>query len=422
MGLELKKGANAPIHDDHVLIGIGWEADGPWDIDASAFLVDASGKVRNDRDFIFYNQTATPCGGITLDANPGSDQRLFRARLDRVHEDISKVVFTVTIGTDVDANGSPHCGMLGRLCIRVVQADGDELLRFDLTDIGQERALMMGDLYRHQGIWKFRAVGQGYQGGLGALASALGVNIQAPTTELVEASEKSSPSISLGRRKTSKDIWSEKAIALQQALRKYIPQIQAAADSQINESNTRMILDRILMDVFGYSMEEVKAEQQIQGRKADYVLTVDCLDMIVGESKRAGMPLRDKHVFQATSYGAYSGIRWALLTNLSTWKVYHISMQDIVDANLVFSVELLPDVSLEDCERLLLISRYGMTRKGLLEKCWAEISALTRASLTRAILTEDVINKIRLVIKRDTGCGFDNDVIQQVLVEMLIHT
>lgn len=70
---------------------------------------------------------------------------------------------------------------------------------------------------------------------------------------------------------------------------------------------------------------------------------------------------------------------------------------------------------------MLLISRYGMTRKGMLEKHWNEVSALTRESLIRAILTEDVINKIRLVIKRDTGCSFDNEVIQQVVEDTLIH-
>ncbi|WP_242523254.1 hypothetical protein [Thiocystis minor] len=131
--------------------------------------------------------------------------------------------------------------------------------------------------------------------------------------------------------------------------------------------------------------------------------------------------MHDKHVFQATSYGAYSGIRWALLSNLSTWRIYHISTHDIVTASLVFSVDLLPAVGLDDCERLLLISRDGMTRKGMLEKRWNEVSALTRASMVRSILTEDVINRVRLVIKRDTGCSFGNDEIQQVMEDILIH-
>ena len=418
MSHELQQGANASIQDGHILIGIGWDTDVPLEVDASAFLVGAHGTVRNDQDFIFYNQPTTPCGSVTLDRVPGADRRMFRVMLARVPQAVAKIVFAITLGADAEGDSDPHCGMMRHLYIRLSRPSGEELMRFGVANLGQERALMLGDLYRHQGGWKFRAVGQGYEGGLGALASALGVNIEQPS---VAPSEDADKAVTLARRKSSGQVWSEKALALQQTLRTWLPQIQAAVDSQANESNTRMILDRLLMDVLGYAMEEVKAEQKIQGRKADYVLALDGQDLIVGESKRAGLPLRDKHVFQATSYGAYAGIRWAILTNLSTWRVYHIATQDIVDANLVFSVDLLPDIRLEDCERLLLISRYGMTRKGLLEKRWSEVSALTRASLTRAILTEDVVNKIRLTIKRDTGCAFDNDTIQQALVDILIH-
>ena len=419
MEFNLQQGANAPVQADQVLIGVGWGTDVPWDIDASAFLVDSSGKVRNDQDFVFYNQPETPCGSLSIDSSLDVDRCTFRAWLDRVPSDVKKIVFTVTIGAEADADGRPHCGMIGGLYIRVTDSSGVDLIRFDLTDLRQERALMLGDLYRHQGAWKFRAVGQGYTGGLDALASALGVSIQKQAPE--NETSISPCAVTLNRRRSPKQVWAEKAEALQQVLRRFLPQIKAAVEGQINESNTRMILDRILMDAFGYSMEEVKAEQQIQGRKADYVLAIADQDLIVGESKRAGTPLRDKHVFQATSYGAYSGIRWALLTNLSTWRIYHISTQDIVTASLVFSVDLLPDVSLEDCERLLLISRYGMTRKEMLPRHWNSVNALTRESLVRAILTDDVINKIRLVIKRDTGCAFDNDVIQQALEETLIH-
>ncbi|AFL73815.1 TerD family protein [Thiocystis violascens] len=418
MGTELQQGANAPIADKSVMIGVGWDADIPWDIDVSAFLMGASGKVRSDQDFVFYNQTETPCGSLCLESDHESDQRAFRALLARVPEDVSKIVFTITIGANSGADDCPHCGMIEQLYIRVTNLSGEDLIRFNVTNVGQERALMLGDLYRHQGSWKFRAVGQGYNGGLDALATALGVTIQKTPVDIDDHRE---DVVTLSRRRNPKQIWTEKAVALQQSLRRFLPQIQAAVDGQINESNTRMIIDKMLMDVFGYAMEEIKAEQMVQGRKADYVLSVIDQDLIVGESKRAGVSLRDKHVFQATSYGAYSGIRWALLTNLSTWRIYHIAMQDIVTASLVFSVDLLPDVSLEDCERLLLISRDGMTRKGMLEKRWNEVSALTRASMVRAILTEDVINKVRLVIKRDTGCSFGNNEIQQTLEDILLH-
>lgn len=418
MGVELQQGANAPIQKDHVLIGIGWGAGAALEADVSAFLVDASDKVRSDQDFVFYNQPETPCGSLAMEPDFDRDRCAFRAWLDRVPNDVAKIVFTITIGTEADADGRPHCGMMNGLYIRVAQPTGEDLIRFPLTHINQERALMLGDLYRHQGAWKFRAVGQGYNGGLEALAASFGVNIGEPDAESATGQD---GVVEIGGRVPPREVWIEKARAMQQALRAFLPQISAAVANGINESNTRMILDRILIDVFGYSMDEVKAEQKIQGRTADYVLAVDGADLIVGESKRAGTPLRDKHVFQATSYGAYSGIRWALLTNLSTWRMYHISTQNIVDASLVFSVDLLPDVSLEDCEKLVLISRFGMENPAALEKCWREVNALTRESLIRAILTDDVVSKLRFVIQRDTGCDFDNEIVQQVLLDVLIH-
>ncbi|MBK5962951.1 stress protein [Thiocystis minor] len=442
MSLVLSKGANAPIARLAVLIGIGWEASDAWEIDASAFLVGANGRVRGDHDFIFYNQTKTPCGSLQLDSNPPTDQRHFQAMLENVPEDVAKIIFIITIGSDVDANGCPHCGMLGGIYIRVATTgDGkgddkegdDELLRFDPSDIGRERALMLGELYRYQGNWKFRAIGQGYNGGLDALATELGVDVQqddssaddddyaADPTAISSATPANKPVVALKRRRTSREIWEDRLVAFHRALCNFLPQIEAAVVNQSNESNTRMILDRMLLDVFGYSMEEVKAEQKVQGRKADYVLALGDQNVIIGEVKRAGLPLRDKHIFQATSYGAYSGIRWALLTNLSTWQLYHISAQDVVEAKLVFSVDLLPSLSQEDCERLMLISRYGMFRKGLLEKHWNSVNALTRESLIRAILTEDVVTRIRRVIRRDTGCNFSDDQIQQALDDLLIH-
>ena len=272
MGLDLQQGANAPLAQHRILVGIGWDAGLPWDIDACAFLIGAKGQVRHDQDFVFYNQAETPCGSLILESDPDNDRRCFRAFLDRVPEDVVKITFTVTLATEPDGEGCPHCGLLDQLYIRLTDLTGeDELIRFDLKPVGRERALMLGDLYRHQGTWKFRAVGQGYNGGLDTLATALGVNLQPSTVEVHEEPEDTptlNPPVTLSRRRSPKQTWAEKAEALQKALRRFLPQIQAAVDNQINESNTRMILDKILMDVFGYSMDEIKAEQKVQGRKA----------------------------------------------------------------------------------------------------------------------------------------------------------
>jgi predicted type IV restriction endonuclease len=180
-----------------------------------------------------------------------------------------------------------------------------------------------------------------------------------------------------------------------------------------------MILDKIFMESLGYKIDEIKAEQKIQGRKADYVLSVDNDDMLVVEAKRAGMRLQNKQIFQATSYGAYSGIKWALLTNLQIWQLYYISTQEKVEPNLVFSIDLTTDLTQEDFEKFILISRYGINKKRLLEKLWNEVNALSHENIISTMISEEVINKIRTIIKRDTGCNLENEKIQQSIEEIL---
>ncbi len=412
MGINLQQGANALISENTITVGISWQPHPVYELDVSAFLVNTNGTVKSNQDFVFYNQPETPCGSVSLENKTENSERVFRVALQHIPNDVKKVLFAVTVQDD-----QVYCSMMMPIVIYLL-GETEELLRFAVPQVEKERALILAEMYWYQGGWKLRAVGHGYTDGLDALAASLGVSIQLPIKETVTNDDKL---VYLNKRRTAKQIWDEKVAELQQTLKQFIPQIQAAAEQQVNESNTRMILDRMLTDALGYAMTDIKAEQAIQGRRADYVLRVDNQDLLVCESKRAGLPLKDRHVFQAISYGAYSGIRWALLTNLVSWRVYHIATQDRVTANLVFTVNLLPDMRLEDCERLLLISRYGMTRKGLLAKVWNEVNALTHENMIRAILTDDVINKIRLVIKRDTGCGFDNDTVRHVLEEMLVH-
>ncbi len=175
----------------------------------------------------------------------------------------------------------------------------------------------------------------------------------------------------------------------------------------------------MFMDAFGYELDEIKAEQKIQGRRADYILSVNNEDMLVVEAKKAGMRLQDKQIFQATSYGAYSGIKWALLTNLKTWQLYYISTQEKVEASLVFSIDLTSNLGQEDFEKLILISRYGISKKRLLEKLRDEINALRPENIINAIISEEVINKVRLIVRRDTGCNVANEKIQKTIKEIL---
>jgi len=191
MALTLQKGGNLSLDKVapglvEVLVGLGWDprsTDGQdFDLDASAFLVNASGKVRGESDFIFYNQKESSCksvihtGDNRTGEGDGDDESLI-VNLPKVPADVDKIIFIVTIH-DAD-NRRQNFGQVGGAFIRIVnQAGGQELVRFDLAeDAATETAMVFAELYRNNGEWKFRAVGQGYAGGLKAMCAQYGMNI-----------------------------------------------------------------------------------------------------------------------------------------------------------------------------------------------------------------------------------------------------
>jgi tellurium resistance protein TerD len=168
-----------------VIVGLGWDTnryDGgaDFDLDASAFLTGANGKVRNDGDFVFYgNKQAagvTHTGDNLTGEGDGDDETII-VDLNAVPADVEKIAFTVTI-YEADKR-SQNFGMVENSYIRVVdEASGTELIRYDLgEDYSIETAVVVGELYRNNGEWKFNAVGSGFQGGLEALCGNYGVNV-----------------------------------------------------------------------------------------------------------------------------------------------------------------------------------------------------------------------------------------------------
>lgn len=192
MAISLQKGGNISLSKTspnlkNVLIGLGWDARSTsgddFDLDASVFMVGANGKVRSDADFIFYNQLRSTCGSVehTGDNRTGDgdgDDESVKVVLDKVPAEIQRLVVAVTIH-EAQAR-SQNFGMVRGAYIRLVNIDtDDEIVRFDLTeDASVETAMIFGEVYRHNNEWKFRAVGQGYAGGLHALAVAHGINVQ----------------------------------------------------------------------------------------------------------------------------------------------------------------------------------------------------------------------------------------------------
>ena len=192
MAISLAKGQKVDLTKGNpglskILIGLGWDIkryDGgdAFDLDASAFLLGANGKVPSDDEFIFYNQMKHKSGSVEYmgdnrtGAGEGDDEQI-KVDLSKVPEDIQKIDFTVTIH-EAEAR-KQNFGQVENAFIRVVdETNNKELIRYDLgEDFSIETAVVVGELYRHNGEWKFNAIGDGFSGGLAALGKNFGDNI-----------------------------------------------------------------------------------------------------------------------------------------------------------------------------------------------------------------------------------------------------
>lgn len=168
-----------------ILCGLGWDvgrfdSGSDFDLDASVFLCDASGKVAKDGNFVFYNNLKAPGVEHTGDNRTGAgdgDDEVIKVDLSQVEPDVAKIAITVTI--DKADERKQNFGMVENSYIRIVdEATGTELLRYDLgEDYSVETAVVVAELYRHNGEWKFNAVGSGFAGGLAALCNNFGIAV-----------------------------------------------------------------------------------------------------------------------------------------------------------------------------------------------------------------------------------------------------
>ena len=192
MAVSLRKGQKVDLTKTNpslkkILVGLGWDTnkyDGgfDFDLDAAAFLLADTGKVTGDEDFVFYNNLKHQSGSVEhmgdnlTGAGEGDDEEI-KVDLEKVPANISKIDFTVTI-YEADKRNQTF-GQVSNAYIRVVDdTTGEEIIRYDLgEDFSVETAVVVGELYRHNGEWKFNAIGSGFSGGLAALGRNFGVNV-----------------------------------------------------------------------------------------------------------------------------------------------------------------------------------------------------------------------------------------------------
>ncbi len=192
MGIQLSKGQRIDLTKTNpglvrAIIGLGWDTNKynggfDFDLDASAFLVDASNRCLNDSDFVFYNNLQHPSGSVTHTGDnrtgegDGDDEQLV-IDFSKIPSYVNKIGITVTIH-DADQRYQ-NFGQVSNAFVRLVdESTNIELLRFDLgEDFSVETAVVICELYRHGNDWKFNAIGSGFSGGLAALCKNYGLHV-----------------------------------------------------------------------------------------------------------------------------------------------------------------------------------------------------------------------------------------------------
>ena len=192
MAITLSKGQKVSLTKGnpglkHIVVGLGWDTnkyDGgfDFDLDSAAFLLDENGKVNADTDFVFYNNLKHSSGAVqhlgdNLTGEGDGDDEQVKLDLSLVPQNVNKIAFTVTIHEAQERR--QNFGQVNNSYVRVVNADtNQELLKYELgEDFSIETAVVVCEIYRHNGEWKFNALGSGFEGGLEALCKNFGVNV-----------------------------------------------------------------------------------------------------------------------------------------------------------------------------------------------------------------------------------------------------
>lgn len=192
MAVNLTKGQKVDLTKGNsnlyrLLVGLGWDTNryrsgSPFDLDASAFLLGADGRVTNDDDFVFYGHLKHSSGSVmhmgdNITGEGEGDDEQIKVNLSAIPANIQSIAFTVTIYEhDVRMQ---NFGQVSNSFIRIVdEISGAELVRYDLgEDFSTDTAIVVGELYRNGGYWRFNAIGKGFSGGLKALCINYGVNV-----------------------------------------------------------------------------------------------------------------------------------------------------------------------------------------------------------------------------------------------------
>lgn len=203
------------------------------------------------------------------------------------------------------------------------------------------------------------------------------------------------------------------------ALKKFLPKIRDAKERNLNEADTRMRIRLLLSEVLGYDLlEDITQEHMVQGHYVDLTVKIKGKIVFFIEAKSVDTTLRDTHAYQATNYAATGGVNLCMLTNGVDYKLYYLTWDKAkVENTLILSFNILDDEIAAVAEKLFLLSKESF-RKGIIAKYIAEFTSLGDKNLVRALLSDRVLNAIRLELKSITGHSVKNEAIEKSIASL----
>lgn len=461
-GQESKLADLTPATD--LTVGLDVQASGSSVFDISCFGLDAENRLSDDRYFVFYNQTQSPEGEIRLLGASGGDSEAFGVDLARLPQKIQRLVFTVTL------DGAGKMPQVTRGHVRI-SAGGSEVARFPFSgsDFGGERTIIAGELYR-EGVWRFAAVGRGFDGGLGALLEhfggeeveedtpevaaaqpteagnagggdrrrvdggtkrqaggsgmpAIDPNAQGPPTQIHDdhpSLDEPAKEESTGRNMPK---WESAARdRLRAAIERYSQPLADLFERNANEGDTRLLVTDLLCYGFGFDKyEHLTTEYRIRGKYVDYGVRIDRKLVALIEVKRIAMKLAARHLYQAQSYALNKGVEWVLLTNGARWQAYRVTASMPVEVDLALDVDLLgPGTPAEKAEQLFYLTRESLKRRQI-DELWKARRATAPGSLAEVLVSGPVLAAVRKELRRRTGHKTEDEEIARLLRETVIR-
>lgn len=198
------------------------------------------------------------------------------------------------------------------------------------------------------------------------------------------------------------------SVDIRRPAKKFLPHFVLAQEQNLNEADTVQRVIRFLEEVLGYNpMTEITREKQVKDKYVDLAVKIDDGVKFLIEVKSAGTELRDRHIEQAQHYAAEDNLRWVVLTNGITWSLYHLTFEDGVEYERLFTVSLNEELE-KACECLSLLHRSSV-RKNKHEEYWDHRSALDAESIGKALFTEEVLRSVRRKIRHNEGLLVDEE-------------